>query len=649
MDAQNATVTTFQEARQGTLYWTMSFYLPAEKTGARRTGAAQDSHTLRLREGVEPLFNDIADRSRPGQLDDGTYGRSVFDRLFSADPTTPDEGTVLPPVERLTFRMPTRIRWTTEGRTYVVSLPRPDEQQARQVNLRRFWYQYGNGALSWHLSFDYYYADDFAADADGAPITLYFLSLLQKLAWPKESYREAGQATVDDLVGITVGAEGSATAQGFWSFVEERFARDCHRIPDMCMGTVSKRRQFAKILQPTALVEAPRIRYFDNRSLFFIHDEEWFGLIQPVEAGRLVQRRQRIPEERFRKYPELIKALAQKGLPSAEVELNAEYWRQVRANDAAGIFPKTQVAYLFLAGFNQNIIDFMNQDASEVLDSLDPIYPNSEEQEEEGFYVRYANPRALITYAPRSRTLEVGNDYIGTCPYAFLVHVLAMHNEWLTRRQEETTYRMIDEIGGLIAKGNAQAGKDALGAYDKAEDAINQLRIDAFEIFDKHRYANPFRYDTERDVFETLDRLRGTSRLRASHEAAIAAMEEQARDLARRRAKAIEEGERRQRDEDRQKARNAEHDERAAEQEKQEMETQRNRLLTILFGLLGTSGVIQALFAMETFFVEDHFGKNGQLTPWALARGVAYSVGPVLAVLGWLIIDWLIRHRDRRP
>ena len=29
--------------------------------------------------------------------------------------------------------------------------------------------------------------------------------------------------------------------------------------------------------------------------------------------------------------------------------------------------------YLFLAGFNQNIIDFMNQDTSEILDSIDPI------------------------------------------------------------------------------------------------------------------------------------------------------------------------------------------------------------------------------------------------------------------------------------
>lgn len=75
--------------------------------------------------------------------------------------------------------------------------------------------------------------------------------------------------------------------------------------------------------------------------------------------------------------------------------------------------------YLFLAGFNQNIIDFMNQSTSEILDSIDPIYPDSDEQSDERFFVRYANHRAMVTYVPKSRSLETGNDYIGTCPMRF--------------------------------------------------------------------------------------------------------------------------------------------------------------------------------------------------------------------------------------
>ena len=42
----------------------------------------------------------------------------------------------------------------------------------------------------------------------------------------------------------------------------------------------------------------------------------------------------------------------------------------------------------------------------------------------------------MITYVPKSRSLETGNDYIGACPYAFLIHALALHThtpvEWET-------------------------------------------------------------------------------------------------------------------------------------------------------------------------------------------------------------------------
>lgn len=199
--------------------------------------------------------------------------------------------------------------------------------------------------------------------------------------------------------------------------------------------------------------------------------------------------------------------------------------------------------YLFLAGFNQNIIDFMNQDTSEVLDSIDPIYPDSEDQSSDRFFVRYANHRAMITYVPRSRSLETGNDYIGACPYAFLIHALALHNEFLARDHEQKTMTRIERIQAISADAplpktdqmDALQDREPLwgNRFDKSETAINQARLAMFDQYDRFRHDNPFRYETERSVFETLEALRGISRKQTSLALAIDSLEDHAADLQR--------------------------------------------------------------------------------------------------------------------
>ncbi|HZG32500.1 MAG TPA: hypothetical protein VEZ59_04450, partial [Sphingopyxis sp.] len=205
--------------------------------------------------------------------------------------------------------------------------------------------------------------------------------------------------------------------------------------------------------------------------------------------------------------------------------------------------------YLFLAGFNQNIIDFMNQDTSEILDSIDPIYPDSDEQSDERFFVRYANHRAMVTYVPKSRSLETGNDYIGTCPYAFLIHALALHNEYLARDHEAKSMARIERIEWLVAKGQGSATEglsaaakaldrteklDGADEFDRAEMAINQVKFAEYKEYERFRYANPFRYDTERVVFGKLEGLRGTTRKKEALALAIASLEDHASDLQRR-------------------------------------------------------------------------------------------------------------------
>ncbi len=199
--------------------------------------------------------------------------------------------------------------------------------------------------------------------------------------------------------------------------------------------------------------------------------------------------------------------------------------------------------YLFLAGFNQNIIDFMNQDTSEILDSIDPIYPDSEDQSSDRFFVRYANHRAMITYVPKSRSLETGNDYIGACPYAFLIHVLALHNEFLARGHEQKTMTRIERIQALAAAEPlpktdlmyALQDREPLrgNRFDKAETAINQARLATFDQYERFRHDNPFRYETERTVFKTLEELRGISRKQEALNLAIDSLEDHAADVQR--------------------------------------------------------------------------------------------------------------------
>ena len=241
--------------------------------------------------------------------------------------------------------------------------------------------------------------------------------------------------------------------------------------------------------------------------------------------------------------------------------------------------------YLFLAGFNQNIIDFMNQDTSEVLDSIDPIYPDSEDQSSDRFFVRYANHRAMITYVPRSRSLETGNDYIGACPYAFLIHALALHNEFLARDHEAMTMARIQRIDAILADQDAPDSEAMRTLYDRepltnddrfeqAELAINRAKLAKFNEYEQFRHANPFRYDTERDVFEKLEQLRGISRKTEALGLAVASLEDHARDLQRQQQNSA----------DRQQKRR---DEAAA---------QRGQVLNIALGMTGIFGAGQMFY-----------------------------------------------------
>jgi hypothetical protein len=706
----------YETAKSGTIYWTISLYIEPDKVasalglsgriGPDQFRRLQRSHlpSLALANAIDPLMNDIADRETQGEVQEfllAATDEAVKDMHEASSAARKHQD--------LVFKMPRSVSWTTEGVRFCAH-PQGLESN-RQVRLRRFWLSHNNGALSYHLSFSHYYGGDKPAGTTGyPPSTYYFLSLLQKLAAPKEYALDATtlQTVAEDsrvfdvLSGKTLGIDpldnihvaltpGPTSDPGarFWPFVASTFQADAQVLfrrlgQQLSVVPAHSGEGWLTLLERVPFIEVPGLKMPKSRFMFMLHDKEFFDRLMPLDPDtkETVPRKRMVQQECYEPYQAKIRHLLKPigGQPPRAVHLgnpgltagpddkdDPEYWTWVaerkdyhdalsdgvfvRANpafvDAQGevasnprwlpISDKTDIAdqindlaaamrsgdcvqvrelrgedgtkgealevpivhhvpafeanrpdcleYLFLAGFNQNIIDFMNQDTSEVLDSIDPIYPDSEDQSSDRFFVRYANHRAMITYVPRSRSLETGNDYIGACPYAFLIHALALHNEFLARDHEAMTMARIQRIDAILADQDAPDSEAMRTLYDRepltnddrfeqAELAINRAKLAKFNEYEQFRHANPFRYDTERDVFEKLEQLRGISRKTEALGLAVASLEDHARDLQRQQQNSA----------DRQQKRR---DEAAA---------QRGQVLNIALGMTGIFGAGQMFY-----------------------------------------------------
>lgn len=540
----------FEECEDKSVYFTLSLYVSqADVTAA--LGNQLDPETLRafqpgyrgskrLRDAVEPLFNDIADRERLGAVDD-----------FLLDSLCPRNG------EFIEITAPDEISWSTEGRRFVATPP--GLGKSRTLRVRRFWYTHANGAIGYHLSFRYNY--------DHTPGEFYFLSLLQKVAAPKEfeaNPRPPGSApwrATDERTGIApldllrVKSPRSGD-QSFWQYVRDAFDLDAEDLFRQLSGTGPKARSapaaptFDTLVAEAPFIEVPGLVMPVSRLLFFFEDATFFRRLLPEpdpETGVPPPRTRMVQEGCYLPYQEKLDGLNPSGLVDVpEVRMGDDYWHWVIHRPDYDQYTDAQIEegrksrpamedrrrqdclqYLFMAGFNQNIIDFMNQDPSEILDSTDPIYPATEEQATERKFVRFANPRALTTYVETARSLEAANDYIGTCPYAFMIHVVSMHNEFMTREYEACAFKLIERVETLGQKGRLKRAAEAFYAF----------RTGDYAGYYRDRYMNVFRYDTEAEVFEKMTQLRGIDRRNDYIERLISNMESQTRDREARLAK----------------------------------------------------------------------------------------------------------------
>jgi hypothetical protein len=148
--------------------------------------------------------------------------------------------------------------------------------------------------------------------------------------------------------------------------------------------------------------------------------------------------------------------------------------------------------------------------------TVSPIYPATREQGEESFFVRYANQRRSRSSC-RLAQLGSGNDFIGV-PLRVLLPAAMQASSWCATTSGQALTLDIERF-------NEEA------RLSRAADRFYTFRTSDYTKYQKHKYANVFRYDTERDLFNAVEARRGTHRKDEYLNAIVTNLEAQTRDL----------------------------------------------------------------------------------------------------------------------
>ena len=101
-----------------------------------------------------------------------------------------------------------------------------------------------------------------------------------------------------------------------------------------------------------------------------------------------------------------------------------------------------------------------------------------------------------------------------------MIHVVSMHNEFMTREYEASAFKLIGDVETLGKRGKLKSAAGKFYAF----------RTGDYAAYYRDRYTNIFRYDTERDVFDSMMQLRGIERRNDYIERLISNLESQTRD-----------------------------------------------------------------------------------------------------------------------
>jgi hypothetical protein len=468
-----------------------------------------------LNAAINPMFDDIADRAR-----------NLFLRDFLLDTPNPPVDTDADgkPVDERAARMRNvcaqfdlelkhPIRWQTEGRS-----PETFEHGGGPIRFdgvlcRAFWMAHSNEALSYHLSLEVAYGTGMAQH--------YGLSMLQKAFFNSEGT----DWLLDDGGGNGWHALEGAEATPLLARVEALFEahllhllkeigrvlRGHDRVPPSIQVGSWQRLVLRLRPQHTARPGTSRQAWAASarhrRLLVVISDPVFFETLERARSSDDVLLNDHKP----------FAASKQKADTYHENDLIAAMTQRVGPRNDQRAEVDRYATSLFLSGFLQNIVDFLQQDGLEVYDGLSPIYPAPDASSANEGFMLYATPSVMYEVVSSSRSLEGGRPWIGTCPYIFLVHMTAFHNESLVLRYENNVSRLVGHLqnAGLKASDRKVTRQRFDAVLDHAYECIRDFRLVTFEQVHKHYSFNVFRYETEQTFFNKIEMVRGVGPRRA--------------------------------------------------------------------------------------------------------------------------------------
>lgn len=475
-----------------------------------------------LHKDINPMFEDISDRARNLFIEDFLLDTKL------GDSKAPDH--LRNVFAEIRLSLDGAVDWKAEGPVFKVDAEGPIVFE--KVLCRAFWMAHSNNALSYHLSFEVPFEHGLKHYLG--------LSLFQKVFSQSE--------TTEWVVGNTRGwkvvePKGKGEKVSLLGFMEEAFERDLGHLMTMVSEASQTKqltprflKQFVEeawqqlVLEPAgesqeklnvqrgegdpvvaAWVDAaPR-----RRLLVLLRDEKSFESLQKArECAPAVVKLDTLSLQPG--------AGANGGHRLAALGKQLDQHAQeldVRHNKHSKLIRANYKLWLFLSGFFQNVVDFLDQDGLEIHDGLAPVYPEalSEDGVNPGFML-YATPSVLFEVVSKSRSLDkAGRRWLGTCPYLFLVHMTAFQNESLVRAYENNVIGLLRHLGnaGLKADESDFSGSKFGGALASASASIRDFQLLTFEKVHKHTSFNVFRYQTEQDFFECVQDIRGIKQRRA--------------------------------------------------------------------------------------------------------------------------------------
>jgi hypothetical protein len=452
----------------GELYMTVSLLIERERLGKLATAfdnTRNHEGLSNIEEAIDPMFQDIADRKRQIFFDE----RLVDTRFVAGNQDRRLGNSSL----KIALEVPRTIKWRAEDQDWQYDAGA--SWNWKNITCRFFWYIHSNQDVSYHISLHVPYYHDAKY--------YYALSLLQKLFFPSET-PDAAVAAPSSFKVIADDASLAEASAGdeFIEFLSKKFNQHVDALPG---STLPEPKggwwQELVLAKQRSDEDGPPGPTFSRAAMLF-KDTLFDRILRKPEAAICC-----------------LKKNLTTSAPAVQTTPNTDppslHCRNVNTHKLT----KNALALIFLSGFLQNIIDFLEQDDLEYSDAIEPLYPAPGTKEDPHFLL-YATQDSVFEIVSASRSLDRGGDYIGLCPYLFLVHLTLFYEESLVKRFEGLARKLAEQIEQL----SLDFDKASPEELHKIVTNFNKGRLKIFDEVARYLHINTFLYGTEQAFYKAV-------------------------------------------------------------------------------------------------------------------------------------------------